>query len=188
MWIDHNTFYPANDGSVDVKRGSDLVTVSYNRYVGTDKSMLLGHSDSNGAQDTGYLRVTYHHNWFDGSNTRHPRVRFGYAHVFANYVNVDDYFIGLGVGGQIYAESNYVRAHQDHHRGLRRRQPDLDAAATSTTSPRSPGPTTAARPWRTGCAPTTPSAPPPYSYSAGSASTTPPAAGAGVSGADTVPR
>jgi pectate lyase len=106
VWIDHNTFYPANDGSVDVKRGSDLVTVSYNRYVGTDKSMLLGHSDSDGAQDRGFLRVTYLHNWFDGSNTRHPRVRFGYAHVYANYIAVDDYFIGLGVGGQTYAESN----------------------------------------------------------------------------------
>ncbi|WP_460915970.1 pectate lyase family protein [Plantactinospora veratri] len=72
VWIDHNTFYPASDGSVDIKRGSDLATVSYNRFAGTDKSMLLGHSDNNAAQDTGYLRVTYHHNWFDGSNTRHP--------------------------------------------------------------------------------------------------------------------
>nr|BFE85401.1 hypothetical protein GCM10020093_080020 [Planobispora longispora] len=109
VWVDHNTFHTSADGSVDVKRGSDLVTVSYNRFIATDKSMLLGHSDGNGAQDEGYLRVTYHHNWFDGSNTRHPRVRFGYAHVFANYVDVEDYFIGLGVGGQVYAESNYVK-------------------------------------------------------------------------------
>ncbi|WP_336210990.1 pectate lyase family protein [Nonomuraea sp. LPB2021202275-12-8] len=187
VWIDHNTFRSSNDGSVDVKRGSDLVTVSYNRYVGTDKSMLLGHSDSNGAQDTGYLRATYHHNWFDGSNTRHPRVRFGYAHVFANYVDVEDYFLGLGVGGRIYAESNHVK-------GAKTITQDFgDTKLTWTgsnfydvatiTRANSSGSTMSDWLRADGSV-----APPSYGYSAGSASSTPPAAGAGVSGADTVPQ
>lgn len=108
IWVDHNTFNVSNDGSVDVKRGSDLVTISFNRFVGTDKTMLLGHSADNGAQDRGFLRVTYHHNWFDATATRTPRVRFGFAHVFNNYLDSSDYFLGLGVEAKIYAEANYV--------------------------------------------------------------------------------
>ena len=111
VWIDHNTFYPAADGSVDIKRGSDWATVSWNRFVGTDKSMLLGHSDDVGTLDRGHLHATYHHNWFDHSNTRHPRVRFGQAHVYNNYANgITDYFMGKGVECSIYADGNYVDA------------------------------------------------------------------------------
>lgn len=107
VWIDHNTFYTAYDGSVDIKRGADWATVSWNRFISTDKSMLLGHSDDNGAQDRGFLHVTYHHNWFDHSNTRHPRVRFGQAHVFNNFGNgITDYFIGAGVECDIHADGN----------------------------------------------------------------------------------
>jgi len=108
IWVDHNTFHVAGDGSVDIKRGSDLVTVSWNRFINTDKTMLLGHSANNGEQDRGYLRVTYHHNFFDGTATRTPRVRFGYAHVFNNYLNSTDYFLGLGIEASIYSEGNYV--------------------------------------------------------------------------------
>ena len=77
VWIDHNTFGNGYDGAVDIKRASDYVTVSWNRVFSHDKSMLLGHDDGNGGEDRGHLRVTYHHNWFDGTNQRHPRVRFG---------------------------------------------------------------------------------------------------------------
>ena len=85
VWIDHNSFTGGYDGAVDIKRASDYVTVSWNRVFDHDKSMLLGHSDDNASQDVGHLRVTYHHNWFDGSGTRHPRVRFGNpVHVYNN--------------------------------------------------------------------------------------------------------
>lgn len=110
IWVDHNEFHSSYDGSVDVKRGSDLVTVSWNHFVQTDKTMLLGHSANNGEQDRGYLNVTYHHNWLDSSNTRMPRVRFGYAHVFNNYLDITDYFLGLGIEAHIYAEGNHVAA------------------------------------------------------------------------------
>ena len=85
VWIDHNTFFTGYDGSVDTKRGSDYVTISWNHFDGQDKNSLVGHSDDNGSQDRGKLRVTYHHNWFDGTNQRNPRVRFGNpVHVFNN--------------------------------------------------------------------------------------------------------
>jgi pectate lyase len=35
-------------------------------------------------------------------------VRFGFAHVFNNYLDSSDYFLGLGVEAKIYAEGNYV--------------------------------------------------------------------------------
>ena len=64
----------------------DYVTVSWNHTHDHTKNMLLGHDDGNGAQDIGRLKVTYHHNWFDGTRQRNPRVRFGEpVHVYNNY-------------------------------------------------------------------------------------------------------
>ncbi|MGW1668030.1 pectate lyase family protein [Streptomyces sp. NPDC002324] len=86
IWIDHNEFVAPLDGAVDVVRGAQYVTVSWNWFNRTDKSMLLGHSDGNGVQDAGKLKVSIHHNFFDGSRQRHPRVRFGEpVHVYNNY-------------------------------------------------------------------------------------------------------
>ncbi|GAA1606623.1 family 16 glycoside hydrolase [Catellatospora bangladeshensis] len=108
VWIDHNEFWPGYDGSVDVKRQSNYVTVSWNVFHGTDKSMLLGHSDSYPA-DTGYLKVTYHHNLFDGSNQRHPRVRFGEpVHVYNNhYRNIGLYGVASTENAGVVVEGNY---------------------------------------------------------------------------------
>jgi pectate lyase len=108
VWIDHNEFLPAYDGSLDVKRQSTFVTVSWNRFAGTDKSMLLGHSDTYTA-DVGYLKVSYHHNYFDGSNQRHPRARFGDpVHVYNNYYrNIGLYGIASTENAGVVAEGNY---------------------------------------------------------------------------------
>jgi pectate lyase len=86
VWIDHNDLSNGFDGLVDIKRGSSYVTVSWNHTHHHTKNMLLGHSDDNAAQDTGRLKVTYHHNFFDQTPQRNPRVRFGDpVHVFNNY-------------------------------------------------------------------------------------------------------
>ncbi|MFI5911230.1 right-handed parallel beta-helix repeat-containing protein [Dactylosporangium sp. NPDC051541] len=86
VWIDHNDLSHGYDGLVDIKRGSSYVTVSWNHTHDHTKNMLLGHDDGNGAQDTGQLKVTYHHNFFDRTPQRNPRVRFGEpVHVFDNY-------------------------------------------------------------------------------------------------------
>ncbi|WP_196468580.1 polysaccharide lyase family 1 protein [Planomonospora sp. ID91781] len=85
VWIDHNDFSGGYDGLLDIKRESDLVTVSWNRFHHHSKAALLGHSDTYTA-DVGKLRVTYHHNFFDGTDQRHPRVRFAEpVHVLNNY-------------------------------------------------------------------------------------------------------
>jgi pectate lyase len=109
IWIDHNTFSNGFDGAVDIKRGSDFITVSWNRVFNHDKSMLLGHSDDNGSQDIGHLRVTYHHNFFDGSTQRHPRVRFGNpVHVYNNFYRANSgYGVASTEGAGVLVEGNY---------------------------------------------------------------------------------
>ncbi|WP_442934122.1 pectate lyase family protein [Micromonospora sp. CPCC 205561] len=120
IWIDHNSFTNGYDGAVDIKRGSDFVTVSWNRVYDHDKSMLLGHSDSNASQDTGHLRVTYHHNWFDESTQRHPRVRFGNpVHVFNNYYDSNGgYGVASTENAGVLVEGNYFENVEDpYHLG-----------------------------------------------------------------------
>ncbi|AQZ65193.1 pectate lyase [[Actinomadura] parvosata subsp. kistnae] len=120
VYIDHNSFSNGYDGAVDIKRSSDYVTVSWNRFFDHDKTMLLGHSDSNGSEDRGHLRVTYHHNWFDGTNQRHPRVRFGNpVHVFNNYYgNVGSYGVASTQEAGVLVEGNYFENTDDpYHLG-----------------------------------------------------------------------
>lgn len=93
IWIDHNTFASTAeddpdyyDGLIDITHAGDYVTVSWNILRDHWKDSLVGHSDGNASEDTGHLRVTYHHNWFDHVFERSPRVRFGETvHVFNNY-------------------------------------------------------------------------------------------------------
>ncbi|WP_461023939.1 pectate lyase family protein [Thalassiella azotivora] len=118
VWVDHNSFSHGYDGSVDTKRGSDLVTISWNRFSDHDKNSLVGHSDGNGSQDRGRLRVTYHHNWFDGVNQRNPRVRFGNpVHVYNNYYDGVGASGGYGVASTteagVLVEGNYFEDTRD---------------------------------------------------------------------------
>ncbi|MEV0402373.1 pectate lyase [Actinoallomurus sp. NPDC050550] len=109
VWIDHNDLSNAYDGLTDIKRASDYVTVSWNHYHNHDKTALLGHSDSNGSEDIGHLRVTYVHNWFDKTTQRHPRVRFGNpVHVFNNYYGaVTSYGVASTCNAGVFVEKNY---------------------------------------------------------------------------------
>ncbi|WP_433827687.1 pectate lyase family protein [Actinoplanes sp. CA-015351] len=91
IWIDHNELFNDTshdkdfyDGMVDLTHATDLVTVSWNYLHDHSKGSLLGHSDSNAAEDTGKLHVTYAHNWFDNVASRLPRLRFGTVHLYNN--------------------------------------------------------------------------------------------------------
>ncbi|MEV4412536.1 family 16 glycoside hydrolase [Catellatospora sp. NPDC049609] len=108
IWIDHNDLSDGGDGALDIKRGSDLITVSWNRFHDHDKTTLVGHDDANGAQDTGRLRVTYHHNFFDRSDQRNPRVRFSpLVHVYNNYYFDNSYGIASTNESGLFVEGNY---------------------------------------------------------------------------------
>ncbi|MFD3531172.1 polysaccharide lyase family 1 protein [Streptomyces sp. NPDC058664] len=127
VWIDHNTFtdgahpdsslpsyygevYQQHDGELDVVRGADLVTVSWNVFTDHDKTLMIGNSDSAGATDRGKLRVTLHHNLFKNVIERAPRVRFGQVDAYNNHFVVPDtgyaYSLGIGQESQLVAEKN----------------------------------------------------------------------------------
>jgi pectate lyase len=110
VWIDHNDFSNGFDGLLDIKRQSDFVTVSWNHFHSHSKTALLGHSDTF-TQDRGHLRVTYHHNFFDGTDQRHPRVRFGEpVHVLNNYyLNNGLYGIASTMDAGVLVEGNYFQ-------------------------------------------------------------------------------
>lgn len=110
VWIDHCDLSCSHDGLLDIKHGSDLVTVSWCRFHDHQKTCLLGHSDkaSAAAEDRGKLRVTYHHNFFDGSQTRHPRVRFAETvHLFNNYYRENEYGAASTNDAGVLVEGNY---------------------------------------------------------------------------------
>jgi pectate lyase len=88
IWVDHCDLSKCTDKLLNIKRGADLVTVSWNHFHDHTLSCLVGHSDGEDIReiDQGHLRVTYHHNFFDGTVHWHPRVRFAEpVHVFNNY-------------------------------------------------------------------------------------------------------
>ncbi|RKR86952.1 pectate lyase [Micromonospora pisi] len=108
IWIDHNEFSNGDDGAVDIKRGSDFVTVSWNNFHDHDKTLLLSHDEDAGAQDLGRLRVTYHHNYFNRSDQRHPRVRFSHlTHVYNNYYYDNSYGVASTYDAGVLVEGNY---------------------------------------------------------------------------------
>ena len=112
VWVDHCTFTSLNqtkdyeDGSTDITHGSKNVTVSWNHYILTQKSCLVGHSNSQ-TTDT-QITATFHHNWFDKSSSRHPRVRFGQVHVYNNLFDGNTtYGVGSAYGAKVLVEYNY---------------------------------------------------------------------------------
>jgi pectate lyase len=145
VWIDHNTLSNAHDGLIDIKHASDFVTVSWNKFSNHDKTMLLGHSDSNAAEDTGHLRVTYHHNWFNGTNQRHPRVRFGNpVHVYNNfYGGVTAYGVASTMQGGTLVEGNYFENTSDAFHCGEAASPPAAMVARNNTMVNSAGSTSA---------------------------------------------
>ena len=91
------------DGAIDVKSDSKYVTVSYCRHWDTGKSNMFGMKGESGPNF-----ISYHHNWFDHSDSRHPRVRTMSVHVWNNYFdNVAKYGVGATTGASVFVENNY---------------------------------------------------------------------------------
>ncbi len=113
VFVHHNDVFYGNagsdadqakgDGAADTK-GTQFVTYAYNHFWDTGKTHLNGNGDN-------VNKVTYHHNWYDHSDSRHPRVRISDSiHVYNNYFDgVSKYGIGATMGSSIFSESNYYR-------------------------------------------------------------------------------
>lgn len=115
IWVHNCDFFYGNagsagdqlkgDGALDCK-GSTYVTFSYNHFWDTGKTNLLGLSEGT----TPGLYITYHHNWYDHSDSRHPRVRYYSAHVYNNYYDgVAKYGVGATESSSVFVEGNYFR-------------------------------------------------------------------------------
>ncbi|KAF5662479.1 putative pectate lyase 1 [Fusarium heterosporum] len=114
IWVDHCDFSAEGitgdkdyyDGLLDAKRGSDFLTFSWNKFSDHWKASLIGHDDSNGAQDTGKLHVTYHHNYWHNVNSRTPSIRFGTAHIYSScYEDLPTSGVNSRMGAQVLVEA-----------------------------------------------------------------------------------
>ena len=93
------------DGSLDCKGDSKYMTFSYNHFWDCGKMALCGMTSESGENF-----ISYHHNWFDHSDSRHPRVRTMTVHVYNNYFDgVSKYGVGATSGSNVFVESNYFR-------------------------------------------------------------------------------
>ena len=90
MWVHHcDIFYgkagsasdqAKGDGSLDVKDDSQYCTFSYVHFWDSGKMSLCGMKSESGPN-----YMSYHHNWFDHSDSRHPRIRTMTVHIYNNY-------------------------------------------------------------------------------------------------------
>jgi pectate lyase len=115
IWIDHNELFSSMldcagagdtsfDGMIDIKKGADNVTISYNYMHDHHKVSLNGYSDD----DSPVRHVTFHHNLFENVGSRTPLQRFGYSHMLNNYLyKVLVSGINVRMGGFSLVEANY---------------------------------------------------------------------------------
>lgn len=118
IWIDHVTMANYEDGLLDITRGSSHITISWCHFKNHDKTMLIGHSDGF-SLDAGRLKTTIHHNWFDSTGQRHPRIRQGQVHIYNNfffninnnnaYGTDDGYGIASADNADALVENNYFQ-------------------------------------------------------------------------------
>ena len=119
IWVDHcdvSDLRSTLDGLCDMTHACDYITISWTKFSYPDSStahrfcMLISHSDNNGSEDLGHLKITLHHDWWaQNVHERMPRMRFCQVHSFNNYFSSagNDYCIGAGVQAQVRVESNY---------------------------------------------------------------------------------
>lgn len=124
IWMDHLNIWDAPDGNLDIKTGSDYITVSWCKFSYTDSSHehrlsnLIGSGTGHDTTDMGKLNVTYHHNWFaDKVSQRQPRLLYGKGHIYNNYYssNQSSYCIGVGCYAAALIENNYFNGSNNPH-------------------------------------------------------------------------
>lgn len=131
VWIHRNTI--AGDGVDNPYKGSGVtdglldvtgshkyivggarVLISWNRFIAESKAMLLGIQKDTYVQpwmDDRNLRVTLHHNYFNGTEQRNPRVARAVVHSYNNVLNNWKVYGGCAAeGGQLFTENGFFVA------------------------------------------------------------------------------
>jgi pectate lyase len=116
VWVDHNTLLASGgedqgyDSLIDMKAGTNYVTVSYNTFTNSGRGGLIGSSDT----DTGNGPVTFHHNLYTNIDSRTPLLRAATAHIYNNYyVSLNKSGINSRDGGKAKVENNYFKNSAD---------------------------------------------------------------------------
>jgi pectate lyase len=114
IWIDHCELYSDldhdkdyYDGLLDIKNESSFITVSWSNIHDHFKASLISSGDEQ-LSDT-VIRATYHHNYFHDCGSRLPSIRFGRAHLFANYYrnNATGSCVDSRMGAVVRVENNF---------------------------------------------------------------------------------
>lgn len=115
-WIHHNDiFYGATgsdadqvkgDGSIDLKYRSTRINIDYNHFFDSGKVMGCGGA----TKEEVNLLLSFHHNWFDHTDSRCPRLNHSTAHIYNNYYDgVSVYGIGCTEVSNAFIEANHFR-------------------------------------------------------------------------------
>lgn len=105
VWIDHCTFekYPLVE--VDVKRGSNHVTISWSRFENGDTGILFGLAPD--VIDESAQTLTMHHNYFDNMKWSGAFSRRGTLHAYNNFfMGMKHYGIECTDSARCYLEKN----------------------------------------------------------------------------------
>lgn len=116
IWLHNNTFNIGmnywdvcneqdkhdGDGSTDFK-GTSYVTISYNHYIKTHKTGLIGGGDSHKSAN-----ITFHHNYYQQCKSRLPLARQANMHMYNNYYyKSTDTNMSIRAGGYAFIEACY---------------------------------------------------------------------------------
>lgn len=123
VWVDHCDLSECGDGLLDITHASDYVTVSWTKFSNHHKTMLIN-SGTSQPEDAGFLKTTIHHCWYDGSNTRNPRVGYGFVHIFNCFYNGNGYGIGLHSQARVLLEHSYFYQVNDPVKQMYRMNPE----------------------------------------------------------------
>ncbi|MBO5711472.1 MAG: hypothetical protein J6R47_01405, partial [Acholeplasmatales bacterium] len=114
VWIHNNDIFYGHagsdsdqakgDGALDTKTSS-YITHSYNHFWDCGKCNLQGMKSESTEN-----YITYHHNWYDHSDSRHPRIRTCTVHIYNNFYDGNSkYGVGVTMGASAFVENNYFR-------------------------------------------------------------------------------
>ncbi len=123
FWVHHNRFNKgknnwdltgeqdkyAGDGAVDMNNVHS-VTVSYNEFIGCNKTGLVSSSDQEKCKN-----VTFHHNYYKDISSRLPLARGTNIHIYNNYYENCSSCLNIRVGAFVFSENNYFNNSKKCH-------------------------------------------------------------------------
>ncbi|MFK7991436.1 MAG: hypothetical protein AB8I08_35795 [Sandaracinaceae bacterium] len=113
FWLDHISFETQSDDGkpLTTADGATDITVSWCDFSRNEVSLIWLISSNNESPGDADIRVTAHHNLFDGTSERHPRVRYATVHWLNNYVgDWGQYGSSISQDGHFFAENSIYAA------------------------------------------------------------------------------